>query len=158
GERLAGGALHVVFVEEAASQLFAAKEHVLHDVEVVRERQILVDRLDPKPRRIPWGPDMNRGPLPEELPVVDLVDACDAFGQDRLTGAVISAEGGDLSGIEVQVHLGQSLNRAEMLVDAPGLEPWLAHRRLFDHLGHHVTLSGERGVGAAADGGGASTI
>src|ERR1700694_4826107 len=88
---------------------------------------------------------MNLAALPEELTVVDLVDAADAFGEDRLTGAVIAAQGGDLSSIEVQVHLGQGLHRAKMLVDAPGFEPWLGRWRVVDHLPHRFTLWREMG-------------
>src|SRR6516162_4683128 len=39
---------HRVLVEEAAAQSFPAEEHVLDDVQVVGQRQILVDGLDPQ--------------------------------------------------------------------------------------------------------------
>src|SRR2546426_51691 len=93
---------------------------------------------------------MNWVPLPEELPVIDLVDTSDALGQHRFPGPVIATEGSDLSAIEVQVHLGEGLNRAEMLVDAAGLEPRLGRRRFVDHLAHRFTLSRGKGLGAAA--------
>jgi len=46
GEGLSRGALHSIFVEEDAVELLASEEHVLDDVEIVREGKVLVDGLD----------------------------------------------------------------------------------------------------------------
>jgi hypothetical protein len=44
-----------------------AEEHVLHDVEVVGEGEILVDRFDSKRGRVPRRPDVNKMALPSDL-------------------------------------------------------------------------------------------
>ena len=111
-------ALHAVLVEQGAAQAFAAEEHVLDDVQVVREGQVLVDRLDPERRRILRAGDVDLASLPEDLALVHRVDARDALGQHRLPGAVVAAEGSDLSVGDVEVDTVQGLDRAEMLADA----------------------------------------
>ena len=45
-ERLAGGLLHGDLVEQDAAVPFPAEEHVLHDVEVVAQGEVLIDDLD----------------------------------------------------------------------------------------------------------------
>src|SRR5256885_1413979 len=80
GQRLAGRPLHVVLVEEAASEPLTAQEHVLDDVEVVSQGQVLIDGLDAEPGRITRAVDGNGVAIPEELTVINLVDAGDALG------------------------------------------------------------------------------
>ena len=46
GEGLGRGALHVVLVEQAVTKPLASEEHVLDDVEIVGQGQVLVDGLD----------------------------------------------------------------------------------------------------------------
>src|SRR5438445_2666395 len=98
GERLFRGPLHVVFVEQSGAEAFAAEEHVLNDVEVVRQREVLVDGLDPESRRIARVANVHGLALPEDLAVIGLVDAGDALGQHSLAGAVVAAQRGHLSG------------------------------------------------------------
>jgi hypothetical protein len=86
-----GRSLHVVLVEEEAANTLATEKHVLNDVEVVGQGQILVDGLDSQRRRVPWAADVDRPSLPEHLAFIRLMDAGDAFGQDRLAGAVVAA-------------------------------------------------------------------
>src|SRR5215472_1906009 len=118
GQRLRGGALHVVLVEEAAPETFTAQEHVLHDVQVVRQREVLVHGLDAQLRGVARAADLDGMTLPVQLPVVGLVDARDALGEDRLAGAVVPAETRHLARRQVQVDGGQRLHRAEVLVQA----------------------------------------
>ena len=112
-------ALHGILVEQPAAEPLAAQEHVLDDVQVVGEGQVLVDGLDAQAGGVAGGADVHRVALEEDLPVVDLMDAGDAAGEHRLAGAVVTAEPGDLSGGEVEVHLVERLDRTEVLVDAP---------------------------------------
>jgi hypothetical protein len=53
-QRVVGAPLHGDLVERAqrAGELLAAEEHVLDDVEVVGEREVLVDDLDPQAGRV----------------------------------------------------------------------------------------------------------
>jgi hypothetical protein len=44
--------LHLRLVEHALVNLFPPQEHVLDDVEVLAQRQVLVDDLDAVPRRV----------------------------------------------------------------------------------------------------------
>ena len=126
-KRLRRRPLHRILVEQPATQPLPAQEHVLHDVEVVGQRKVLVHRLDAEAGRVPGGADVHRTTLEEDLPVVGLVHTGDAAGQHRLAGTVVPAQPGDLAGGQIQVHLVQRLDRAEVLVDAPQLQERL-HR------------------------------
>src|SRR5438093_2147846 len=127
-QRLARGTLHRVFVEEPGAQPLAAQEHVLHDVQVVGQREVLVDGLDAKARGVAGVVDVDRAALPEELAVVRLVDSGDALGKDRLAGAVVSAQGCDLSRWKVEIDVKESLYRAEVLVQVLDSEQRLIGR------------------------------
>src|ERR1700687_1145837 len=70
GKRLGCLAFHLVFVEQLAAQQLAAEKHVLDDVEVVAEGQVLVHRLDAEVRRIACVADVDGLALPEDLTVV----------------------------------------------------------------------------------------
>ena len=116
-QSLCGVTFHGVLVQQSAAQLLAAEKHVLHDVQVVGQREVLVHGLDPQPRRVARGADVDRVTLPQELAVVGLVDAGNALGQHRLAGAVVAAQRGDLAGREVEVDVVQGLDGAEVLVE-----------------------------------------
>src|SRR5437660_5729796 len=115
GQRLAGGPLHVVLVQQAGPQSLPAQEHVLDDVQVVRDGQVLVHGLDAEMGRVPGAADVDRFAVPEDLPVVGLVDAVDALGQHGLARAVVADEAGHLARRQVEVDRGQRLHRAEVL-------------------------------------------
>ena len=68
----------VVLVEQAAAQALAPEEHVLDDVQIVAQRQVLVDDLDPERRRLARAADADGLALPEDLAGVRFVDAGDA--------------------------------------------------------------------------------
>ena len=55
-EGLAGAGLHGVLVERRDAAHLAAQEHVVDHVEVVAEREVLVDDLDARARSRPCGP------------------------------------------------------------------------------------------------------
>src|SRR5690348_1359433 len=111
--------LHRVLVEQAAAQSFPAEEHVLDDVQVVGQRQVLVDGLDPQRGGVPGAPDVYRPPLEEDLTMVRLVHASDSAGEHRLPGTVVPAQAGHITREQVQVHPVEGLHRPEVLVDAP---------------------------------------
>src|SRR4051794_38109183 len=60
GERLAGLLLHRVLVQQHAGARLAPEEHVLDDVEVVAQRQVLVDDLDAEIRGVLRSVHVNR--------------------------------------------------------------------------------------------------
>src|SRR3984885_5037179 len=132
--------LHRVLVEQAVAQRFPAEEHVLDDVQVVGQRQVLVDGLNPKRGGVPSAPDVYLPSLEEHLAVVRLVGARDAAGEHRLPGPVVTAQAGHLASGQVQVHPVERLHRPEVLVDAPqlqqGFSPVPAAARAFRGLVH----------------------
>src|SRR5215472_1480239 len=138
--------LHRVLVEQAAAQTFPAEEHVLDDVQVVGQRQILVDGLDPERGGVPGVPDVYRSPLEVDLAMVRLVRAGDGAGEHRLPGTVVPAQAGHITREQVQVHPVERLHRPEVLVDAPQLQQGFRHvpgsARAFRGLVHlsHVSL------------------
>ena len=102
--------------------LLAAEVHVLDDVEVVAEREVLVDDLDARASPRPSGRGSRpacprRGPRP-----VHRVDPGDALDQRRLAGAVVADERHHLAVAHLEVDVGQRLHRAERLGDAAELE------------------------------------
>src|SRR3984957_16417088 len=111
--------LHRVLVEQAVAQPLPAEKHVLDDVQVVGQRKILVDGLDPQGGGIPGAPDVHRLPVEEDLAMVRLVGAGDGAGEHRFPGPVVTAQAGHLAGGQVQVHPVERLHRPEVLVDAP---------------------------------------
>ncbi len=96
---------------------FAPEEHVLDDVEVVAERQVLIHGLDPERGGFAGRPDVNGLPLPRDLTALRGVDPGDALDQHRLPGAVVAGERGDLPGRNVEVDADERLHRPEVLVD-----------------------------------------
>src|SRR5215470_4210723 len=146
GQGLARLYLHRVLVEQAAAQSFPAEEHVLDDVQVVGQRQILVDGLDPERGGVPGAPDVYQSPLEEDLTMVRLVRAGDTAGEHRLPGTVVPAEAGHLARGQIQVHPVERLHWPEVLVDAPQLQQGFRHvpgsARAFRGLVHlsHVSL------------------
>ena len=69
GQRLACRDLHGALVEQAEAPFLVAEEHVLHDVEVVAQREVLVDRRDPERLGVLGACGSGRVALPEDLPL-----------------------------------------------------------------------------------------
>ena len=132
--------LHRVLVEQAAAQALPAEEHVLDDVQVVGQRQVLVDGLDPQRGGVPGTPNVHRSTLEVDLTMVRLVHAGDGAGEHRLPGTVVPTEAGHLARGQVQVHPVERLHRPEVLVDAPQPQqrfcPVPAAARAFRGLAH----------------------
>jgi hypothetical protein len=77
--------------------------------------------------------------FPEDLALVRLVDAGDAFDEHRLARAVVTAQRSDLPGRNVEVDVVQRLHRAEVLVHAPYFEQRFVGRTLAGDGSRHVT-------------------
>jgi hypothetical protein len=76
------------------------QEHVLDDVQVVAQREVLVHDLDAERGLRPGGRGTGDVPaLEEDLTRVDGVDAADALDEGRLAGAVVTDERSDLSAL-----------------------------------------------------------
>src|SRR5262249_7451334 len=101
-----------------------AEVHVLDDVEVVAQSEILVDDLDPELCRLLGAVDRHLAPLKEGFPLVHRVNPRDALDQRRLAGAVVADESHDLAVTDLEVDVAERLNRAERLRDAAELEEW----------------------------------
>ncbi len=95
----------------------ASEVHVLDDVEVVAEREVLVDDLDPEPSGVLRAVDGDGLAFEDDLALVVAVDACDALDQRRLAGAVVADERHHLSRASIEVDVGQRLHGAERLRD-----------------------------------------
>ena len=73
----------------------AAEEHVLDDVEVVAQREVLVDDLDPERVAVARAGHRDRLLLEGVLALVEGVDAGDPLDQGALAGTVVADQGGD---------------------------------------------------------------
>ena len=83
---------------DATTEPLASQEHVLDDVEIVGQGEVLVHGLDPQRGGVVGAADPDGLALPEDLAAVGLVDARDALDEDRLAGAVVAHERGHLTG------------------------------------------------------------
>ncbi len=148
-ERLGRVLLHRRLGQDLRATDLTAEIHVLDDVEVVAEREILVDDLDPEPGSVLRPVDVHLFPLEQDPAAVSGVSAGDALDERRLAGAVVADERHHLAGADLEVHVYEGLDRTEGLGDVAQLEKWLvAHRSL-------LPRRGECGGGARS---GASTI
>ena len=101
---LTGRQLHGGLVEQSVAQLLVAEEHVLDDVEVVAQRQVLIDGRDPVRLGVARAVEVDRLALPEDLPLVGLPEPEMVLISDGLAGAVVAGERGDLAGRNGEVR------------------------------------------------------
>ena len=104
-------------VEQAVGEHLVTEEHVLDDVQVVAQGEILVHGGDPERVGVPRGPDVHRPSLPDDLAGGRCPDARDRLDQRRLAGTVVPDQRGDLPGRDVEVDAAERLNGTEMLGD-----------------------------------------
>jgi hypothetical protein len=122
-QRLLGPCLHRDLVQPAeAGGGLAPEVHVLHHVEVVGEREVLIDDLDPEPRGVLGPVHLHHFPVEDDLALVDRMDAGDALDQRRLARAVVAHQRHDLARRHVEVDLVEGLHGTEALGDAAQLE------------------------------------
>ena len=108
--------LHRGLVEDLEAVRLAAEEHVLHDVEVVAEREILVHDLDPEAGSVLRAVDVDLTALEEDLTAVRRVRARDALDERRLAGAVVADERHHLAGAHLEVDVREGLTEPKVLV------------------------------------------
>ena len=120
---LAGRGLHRGVVErpEARGQL-AAEEQVGRRVHVVRQRERLVDRLDPQGLRVARVVDRDLLAVDEDLAGIGDVGTGQDPHQGRLAGAVAADQADDLAGVEVHVHPVHGMDAAERDADVAHLD------------------------------------
>ena len=75
---------------ETARLHLAAEEDVGADVEIVGEREVLIDRLDPGATSVHRACERNGAAVEDDLAVFRGVDAGDAFDKRRLARAVVA--------------------------------------------------------------------
>ena len=133
-ERVAALGAHRLLVDEAepaeqaGAHHLAAEEHVGAGVELGREREVLVDGLDPQAARVERRVQLDRLALEEDLAGVGLVDAGQRLDQRRLAGAVVADERDDLVGVDGEARAAQRADAAEALDDLLGFEQGLGHQ------------------------------
>ena len=122
-QRLARGDLHRRLVEQPVAERLVAEEHVLDDVQVVAQREVLVDRRDARAPRRPGARGGGRGvPSHRISPPSGRPQPGDGLDQRRLAGAVVADERRDLARRDLEVDVGQRPHRAERLGDPAQLE------------------------------------
>ena len=121
-QRLACRHLHRVFVEHTSADDLTPEEHVLHDVEVVAERKILVHDLDAEIECIPGIPDRDVFAIETKRSRVDPVDAGDALDECGLARAVVADQCRDGARVDLEVDIVQHVHGPEALVDAGCLQ------------------------------------
>jgi hypothetical protein len=96
--------LHRVLVEDPgdAGQLLPAEEEVRDDVEVVAEREVLVDRRDAQLVGVLRVADADALALHGDRSRVRRLHARDSLDQRRLAGAVVVDEGDHLARVELE--------------------------------------------------------
>ena len=100
-EQLARLLLHRDLVEDVDAGTVAdtslPEEQVGDHVEVVAQREVLVDGRDPERGRLVRGPDLHRLAVERCLAGVARLGAGDRLDQGRLAGAVVADERDDLA-------------------------------------------------------------
>ena len=121
GQHLARLDLHGGLVEEPVPQLLVPEEQVLDDVEVVAQREVLVDRRDPERFGVVRAVDVGRLALPEDLALRRLPQPGDGLDRHGLAGAVVADQRGDLACRNGEVDLVEGLDRPERPCSLPGV-------------------------------------
>jgi len=96
----------------------APEVEVGDDVEVVAEREVLIDRRDPDVGGVRGRVDPHLLAVEDELALVGRPHAGDRLDERRLPSAVVAHERDDLPRVDGELHLGQRLHGAEPLGDS----------------------------------------
>ncbi len=120
-EELAGAIVHHPRLQELegpeASGDLAAEEHIRRGGQIVAERKVLVDDLDPGLARLERLVEMHRPVLEHDLAGSRREVAGDDLDQRRLARAVVAHQAKHLAGLKLEIDLGQRLDRPEILGD-----------------------------------------
>ena len=103
----------------AVDVLLAPEVEVGDDVEVVAEREVLVDGRDAQRRRVLGAGDADTAsPRMKNSPSSAQLHAGDGLDERRLAGAVVADEGDHLTGVDFEVDAGEGLQSTEPLAHA----------------------------------------
>ena len=126
--------LHGDVVERApAAQQFAAQEQVGRGVEILGQRQGLIDRLDAVAPGVARAVDRRRPAIDPDLAGVGPIGTRQHLDQRRLAGAVVAEQAHDLAALEVERHVVDRAHAAEADAHAAHLDqrgPGIAHPAL----------------------------
>ena len=114
---------------EVARLDFTAEEDICADVEIVGEREVLVDRLDARAARLHRTCELNRLAVEDDLAVFRRVDSGDAFDKRRLARAVVAEQADHLAGRDVETHVVDGDEAAEHFREAADGEQRRTHRK-----------------------------
>ena len=131
--------LHGVLVELDSVGKLATEEEVVHDVEVVAQREVLIDDLDAERVGLLRVGDVHRLAVEEVFTRVERVDAGDALDERALARSVVTSESRHLSGVDVEVDALEHVHRPEGLRDASQRQQrgWVSRRPVGDFLALH---------------------
>src|SRR6185312_953627 len=118
GQRALGLLLHRGLVQHPVPDRLPAQEHVLHDIQVVGQRQVLIHGGDAEGSGVLRGVQLDRLALPEDLALVLRPDARDRLDQRALARAVVADQRRYLPDRDVQVDVHQNAHRTEVLAYA----------------------------------------
>src|SRR5258706_1920549 len=103
-----------------------AEEEVPADAHQRHDRQVLVDRRDPRVERVARRREGDRLAVDREGAVVGRVDAREGLDQGRLAGAVVAEQAVDLARPDRERYALEGDDGTEVLRDVAGLEERLA--------------------------------
>ena len=112
---------------------------MLDDVQVVRQREVLVHDLDAEPGRLTGTVDPHTVAFEANLTLVERVDPGDPLDQRGLAGAVVADERHDLTAADLEVDVVQRLHRPEGLRD-----PGAGEQRFTSHRRHRLLVCAQR--------------
>ena len=119
------------------------EEHVLDDVQVVTEREVLVHGRDSEIVGFAWRADVDFFALPKHLTATRRVDPRDCLDQRRLASAVVANECGDFSRGNIKVTVAKCLDRTKVLRERPQTQ----QRRLVQNRSPRVTFRLKPNIG-----------
>jgi hypothetical protein len=100
-----------------ASRFIALEEHVVVDRQLVDEREVLVDAVDPERPRVVDRAQLDLLALDDEAALVGLLEARDRLDERGLARAVVAEQAEDLALAQVQVDVAQRRDGPEALGD-----------------------------------------
>ena len=106
-----------VFLQEQTG-FFLTHPDVVGGGEYIHQLEVLVNHADSQPFGILRGINGNLFAVHEDLTLVRLIDTGEHIHQGGLTGAVLTQQGEDLTGTDVQLHIVVGNHAAEGLGNA----------------------------------------
>src|SRR5581483_9018788 len=125
--------LHPAAAKEPEPRGFAPGIEVLGDVEVVTQREILIEHLDAVRARIANVRELDGCSVDRVIPCVGPESAGEDLRERRFSGSVVADEADDFAGFDGEVDSLQGSHGAEVLDRAPYGD---RDRRLLRPYGH----------------------